>query len=78
MVKMIETEGQIKKWGNSIGIRMKKNILENTEIGLNSNVKVILIPEKAVRVKDIFGLLEIKKPTKKIMQEIDEELDIDL
>ncbi|MBI2671032.1 hypothetical protein HYX18_03585 [Candidatus Woesearchaeota archaeon] len=73
---MIETKGQIKKWGNSIGIRIKKDILENSGIGLNSNVKVILIPEKAIKVKDIFGILKIKKPTQEIMREIDEELDI--
>ncbi len=75
---MIETKGQVKKWGNSVGIRLKKNLLQDAGIDLNTNVKVIIIPEKAVKVKDIFGLLEIKIPTKKIMQEIDKELDIDL
>ena len=74
---MIEIDGEIKKWGNSIGLRMKKSLLRSPEIGLNRKVKAILIPEKNLKVKDLLGRMKTKVNTEKIMREIDKEADID-
>jgi antitoxin component of MazEF toxin-antitoxin module len=74
---MIEVEGEIKKWGNSIGFRMKKNLLRNSEIRLNTKMKAILLPRQAVLGRDIWGKMKIKKKTEEIMREIDRDLDIE-
>ena len=69
----IEIEGEIKEWGNSFGIRLKKETVEKNE--LSGKVRLLLIDEKksAKSISKIFGIgKEWAKPTDKIMDEIDE------
>jgi len=73
---MIERETKLKKWGNSIGIVIPKEEIEKENLKINQKVRVIINPISPIRVKDIFGKFKkIKKPTKKIMKEIDRELE---
>jgi hypothetical protein len=69
----IEVEGEIKEWGNSFGIRLRKDVVVNN--GLKGVVKVLIIDEKKSKasLNKLFGAAkDWKKPTPKIMEEIDE------
>lgn len=73
---MIECETKLKVWGNSVGIVIPKDKVNEEHLKANQKVRVIITPIKILRVKDIFGTLKNwKKPTKQIMKEIDKELD---
>ena len=74
---MIEVEGEIKKWGNSVGLRLRKDALIKNKIRFNQKVRVIVIPKTTVRARDLFGTMKIDKPTEEIMKEIDRDLDIE-
>ena len=69
---MIETEGKILKWGNSIGIRISKDDLIGSGIGVEDPVEV-KITKKYTKVKDIFGIIKKKIDTQKSLKAIDEE-----
>lgn len=69
----IEIEGEIKEWGNSFGIRLKKDVVESNN--LKGKVKMLIIDEKQSRksLNKLFGSAkEWTKPTEQIMDEIDE------
>lgn len=74
---MIEVEGEIKKWGNSGGLRLRKDALLKNRLRFNQKVRVIVIPKTAVKARDLFGTMKIGKPTREIMKEIDKDLDIE-
>lgn len=73
---MIEIETKTRKWGNSLGITIPKEIVEKMGIKAEEDLRVLIEKPKATTVKDLFGTLKFKKPTKKLMEEIDKELDI--
>ena len=73
---MIECETTTKQWGNSIGVIIPKGDAETGHLKANQRVRVIIMPAKTVKVGEIQGLLKSwRKPTKKIMEETDKELD---
>ena len=74
---MIELEGEIKKWGNSVGLRLRKSELRKNNMRLNQKVRALIIAVKSVKVKDLMGALKSKRSTAEVMKEIDKELDID-
>ena len=74
---MIELEGEIKKWGNSVGLRLRKSELRKNNMRLNQKVRALIIPVKRVKEKDLMGALKSKRSTAEVMKEIDKELDID-
>lgn len=74
---MIELEGEIKKWGNSGGLRLRKDEIQRNKLRFNQKVRVIVIPETSVKAKDLVGTMRIKKSTEEIMREIDRDLDIE-
>ena len=68
---MIEVEGEIKKWGNSLALRLSKKDLKKTKFRVNQRVKALIIPETNV-LKETFGTLKFKKSTDQMMREVDE------
>lgn len=69
---MLKFKTKPRKWGNSIGIALPKDIVKKANIKSNKELE-IFIPEKKVNLKEIFGSLKSwKKSTEKIMREIDE------
>ncbi len=69
---MIELKTKAKKWGNSVGILLPKDL----GIKPNQEVNIHLEPTKRFStIKDIFGKLQFKRSVKALMKEIDEELD---
>ena len=72
---MIEHETRLKAWGNSIGIVIPKEDIKKEGLHVDQKVKVVIIPVKTLKVKDIFGKLKLKINTKEFLKKVDEELD---
>ncbi len=59
-----------RKWGNSIAVVIPAKIAEQQKITENEHVTVRIEKIKAVKVKDVFGLLkDWKRPTEEIIEE---------
>jgi len=69
----------IKKWGNSFGIIIPKNIIEKNNIREGVKVDIIIQPN-VMTVGDIFQFAKknklkgLTKSTDQLMKEVDEEL----
>ena len=68
---MILVEAIPRRWGNSVGISLSKEIVEKANIKPNKEIK-LFIQEKKVDLSHIFGSLKITQPTQKILDEIRE------
>ncbi|MBS3135411.1 AbrB/MazE/SpoVT family DNA-binding domain-containing protein [Candidatus Woesearchaeota archaeon] len=68
---MIEIEVVARKWGNSVGIALPKDVIEKANIKLNKELK-LFIPDKRTNLSKVFGTLTIKEPTQKILDKIRE------
>jgi len=64
-----------KQWGNSIGITIPKEIIEKEQISPKKKAKFIAIGNEMDELKKAFGSLRLKKPTQKVMDDIDEGYD---
>lgn len=65
-----------KQWGNSIGVTIPKDIVKKEKISVKDKAKFIVIGTNDMKqLKKSFGTLELKKPTQRIMDEIDEVYD---
>ncbi|MBI2972018.1 MAG: AbrB/MazE/SpoVT family DNA-binding domain-containing protein [Candidatus Aenigmarchaeota archaeon] len=72
---MIECEARVKKWGNSLGIVIPREQAQKGNVRENQVVKVLIVPKKTVRVKDLYGkFTEWKKSTERIVAENKKEL----
>lgn len=71
---MIETEA--KKWGNSLGVILPKEITEKEHIKESEKIKFIIIRDGSKALKETFGIAKgkIKKSAQQIKDEIREEL----
>lgn len=67
---------KVKKWGNSLGIILPKDLLDNSEIKEGTKIEIFIRPKNKTKVKDLFGILKgkLKKNTDKLMQEVDRDL----
>jgi uncharacterized protein YdcH (DUF465 family) len=72
---MIEVRGKIKQWGNSAAIRLTMSDLRKSRLGLNQEVKVLLVPMTNL-FDEVFGLARgrIKKSGQQLKDEIRKEL----
>jgi len=68
---MIEVETTARKWGNSIGISLSRDVVQRANIKPDKNVR-LFIQDKRVDMSKVFGALKIKKPTQEILDEIRE------
>jgi len=64
-----------KQWGNSVGITIPRNVIEKEHISTKKKTKFIAIGSEMDQLKRAFGSLKLKKPTQKVMDEIDEGYD---
>ena len=55
--------------GKFNGITLPNNIVEEGKIKENKEIQVLIV-EKKINLKDIFGSLKLKEPTKKIKDEM--------
>lgn len=70
---MIELKTKLRKWGNSFGIVVPLNKINQGNIKEGEELTVFLIKDK-VNLKRLFGAHKFKKPVEQMMREIDEEL----
>ncbi len=70
----MEVETKIRKWGNSYGILLPKNIINEQNLTENDLV-IINIASKKQDLSKLFGFCKFKKSTKEIMKEIKEGYD---
>lgn len=66
---MLEVETITRKWGNSIGLALPKDIIKKANIKPDKEIK-IFIQDKNVNLTKIFGTLKIDIPTQKLLDEI--------
>lgn len=71
----MECETITRKWGNSLGITLPKEVVEEENIKENEKI-TILILKKRDTLKRTFGMLKgkMKKSTQKIKDELKREL----
>ena len=67
---------KVKKWGNSIGIIIPREIAKKEKLREESEVIITIQSKRYIKVGDIFGILKKKssKSTQEIMGEIDKDL----
>lgn len=75
---MLKSISKLKAWGNSIGVILPKEQLQEEDLDINDEVEVI-VRKKSNPLKDAFGKLrELKaksgKSADELLKEIDEEL----
>jgi len=68
-------EATPKQWGNSLGITIPSDIVRAEQISQKNKIRVLVIGSRMNLLKEMFGSLKLKKPTQRIMDEIDEGYD---
>jgi hypothetical protein len=72
---MVEIEGITRKWGNSsLAFVIPKEIVERERLKANQKLRALILKQDNVLFKTFGILKDWKKPTDKIMGEIDREL----
>ena len=66
---MLKFRAMPKKWGNSIGIILPSEIVEEGDIKAEREIDILVI-EKRLDLRKIFGSLKLKEPTQKIKDEM--------
>ncbi|MEK6983305.1 MAG: AbrB/MazE/SpoVT family DNA-binding domain-containing protein [Nanoarchaeota archaeon] len=67
---MIECESIARKWGNSIGLTIPKEVAEKIKIKENKKIRFIVLDDNNP-IRRTFGMLkEWKTPTEQIMKDI--------
>jgi|TARA_B100001971_G_scaffold204429_1_gene220549 antitoxin component of MazEF toxin-antitoxin module len=61
---------KVRKWGNSLGILLPKELVEKRE--LKNGVEILVEVVNPTQFDKIFGSLKLKRSTKEIMKEIKE------
>ncbi|MBI3036827.1 AbrB/MazE/SpoVT family DNA-binding domain-containing protein [Candidatus Woesearchaeota archaeon] len=62
-----------KKWGNSLGVTIPKEIVDSERLSPGRRVRVFVVADQSGRLRKVFGSLKLKMPTQKAMEEIDRE-----
>ncbi|MBD3313652.1 AbrB/MazE/SpoVT family DNA-binding domain-containing protein [Candidatus Woesearchaeota archaeon] len=72
---MIECESNIRKWGNSFGIIIPKDIMEKEHIKEDEKVRFMIIRDSKV-LKETFGMLKgrLRKSGQEIKDQTRKEL----
>ncbi len=65
---MSESAARVRKWGNSIGVTIPKEIADKEKIKPNDDV--IFSVRKVKPIAELFGTVKFKKPTQKIIDEL--------
>ena len=73
---MMEIKAKTKKWGNSIGVLIPKEIVREENIKPDQEVTFIISSKPITRGKDIAGKWKFSKSTDKLMREVDKEFDV--
>ena len=74
--QMQQLKTKVKKWGNSFGVMIPKEVIKKEHLKRGSEVEITLNSTRITKVKDIFGILKgkLNKSTEEIMREVDKDL----
>lgn len=72
----IMIKGKLKKWGNSFGIIVPKEIVNSENLREGQEVDFLVVKKNKNVLRETFGTLKIvgRKTTEQIMREVDSEL----
>ncbi len=70
---MAETEGTIKKWGNSFGILIPSEVVKKEKLKEGQRIDFIILKKSDV-LKKTFGTLKFKQSAQEIKDELRKEL----
>ena len=73
---MMEIKAKTKKWGNSIGILIPKEVIRRENIKPEQEIILTINKKPITKGKDIWGTLKFKESTEKLMREIDKEFKV--
>ena len=73
---MMEIKAKTKKWGNSIGVIIPKEVVRDNNIKPNQQVTLMLNAKPFTTGRDISGTLKFKKSTEKLMREVDRDFNL--
>jgi len=74
---METTEAKVKKWGNSFGIIIPKEIIDKQQIKEGITVKINIQTNNKSTAGDIFGILKKKlnRDTDDLLKEVNEDFE---
>ena len=73
---MMEIKAKTKKWGNSIGVIIPKEIIRQQNIGPDQEVTILISSKPITTGRDIWGTFKFKKSTEQLMREVDKDFNV--
>jgi antitoxin component of MazEF toxin-antitoxin module len=68
VIKLIEVDAVARKWGNSIGIALPREVVEQANIEPNTEVK-IFIRDRNIDLSKVFGTLHTSKTAQEMLDD---------
>ena len=72
----MEIKAKTKKWGNSIGVIIPKEIIREQNIKPNQEITLMINNKPITKGKDIWGTFKFKKSTEQLMREVDKDFNV--
>ena len=72
----IVVKSKLKRWGNSFGLIVPKDVIDSEDLKENQEIEYMIIKDSKKRLHEMFGSLKgkFKKSTEEMMREMDSEL----
>ena len=70
---MIECETITKKWGNSMGVTLPKEVVKRAHLKEHERIRILILKQDTT-LKNLFGMVKSKKSGQQIKDEIRREL----
>jgi antitoxin component of MazEF toxin-antitoxin module len=72
---MVMITAKTKKWGNSLGVIIPHEVVEQLELQPDETVELSVTKDSMKEIRELFGTFKTDKSTQEIMDEIDEGWD---
>ena len=72
----MEIKAKTRKWGNSIGVIIPKEIIRQQNIKPDQEVTILVSSKPITTGRDIWGTFKFKKSTEQLMREVDKDFDV--
>lgn len=67
----------LKKWGNSTGVTIPKNLLKGKHLRAGKPITLLIIEDDMDAIRKTFGTVKFDQSVKDIMREVDEDFNHD-
>jgi len=71
----MEIKAKTKKWGNSIGVIIPKDVIRRQNIKPDQEITLMITNKPITKGKDIWGTMKFNKSTEELMRDVDKEFD---